>query len=141
MEKMTRFVNDNRGPTGSLISWSVRTFTLIMFRGLDLLDGISHHAVKVLTYLANVAREKFLELVHTKLQLEEMCKEKKCESLMEINLNNRIQVMGVLQFIIFGADKAIQEKKRLIEASFNMFFKLNSRYIRDRVDKFSVAPK
>ncbi len=138
---MSRGVNDNRGPSGRVISWSVRTLTNVIIRGMDLLDGLAPHAVKIIRYLANAAREKFLEAVNNKLKLEELCVDKDCAKEMDVNYNDRIQLIALMNFAVYGVDRAIQQKSRLIEASFNNFYKINIRYIKDRVEKFSVDPK
>jgi len=137
LERLTRQVNDNRGPTGETLSWSTRTLSLMIFKGLDLLDGFGFHTIKLIRFLANVARERFLVSLHARMHLQRICEKVDCGDLFEINYYDRVQLMALMQFAIFGVDRAIQDKIRGIEASFDIFFKKNIDFIKRRVSYFT----
>jgi len=128
----------HKSPTGLQISWSVRTLSNVIFRGLGTLHHLPQHAVKITKYFAHVARERFLETLYLKIMLEKSCPEGQCQSTREVNFNDRVQLIALMEFAVFGINQAVQDKTLSLEASFNKFYKENILFIMDRTESFST---
>jgi len=124
----------SRRPSKSPISKSCRFFIDFLIRGLDQSRKFKPHYVRLTRQLILIAKVAYTKLLQD-FDVLDPCH--KCSDDKAMNLNDRIEIMAMIEFMMKGLSPLDKSPDPCAETAFTNFFEMNQGAIEIRVNTFA----